>query len=47
MGHIERLYRKEEYTLSYLIENIVSILPEYEIDSEESSCGKRSHTSVR
>ena len=47
MGRIERLCRKEEFTLAYLMENIASILPEYENSGKKSSYGKRSHTSVR
>ena len=47
MGRIERLCRKEEITLSHLVENIASILPQYENAGEKSSYGKRSHTSVR
>ncbi len=47
MGRIERLCRAEEFTLSHLIENISSILPEYERNGKKSSYGKRSHTSVR
>lgn len=47
MGRVERLCRKEGYTLAYLVENIASILPQYEITGEKSSYGKRSHTSVR
>ena len=47
MGRVERLCRKEEFTLAYLVENIASILPQYEITGEKSSYGKRSHTSVR
>ena len=47
MGRIERLCRKEGYTLAHLVENIASILPQYEITGEKSSYGKRSHTSVR
>ena len=46
-GRIERLCRAEGYTLSHLIENIASILPQYEINGKKSSYGKRSHTSVR
>ena len=46
-GRIERLCRKEEFTLAYLVENIALILPEYEINGKKSSYGKRSHTSVR
>ena len=46
-GRIERLCRKEGYTLSHLAENIASILPEYEINGKQSAYGKRSHTSVR
>ena len=46
-GRIERLCRKEGYTLSHLAENITSILPEYEINGKQSAYGKRSHTSVR
>ena len=45
-GRVERLCRKEEFTLSHLVENIASILPEYETTGEKSSYGKRSHTSV-
>lgn len=47
MGRIERLCRKEEFPLAYLMENISSILPQYETTGEKSSYGKRSHTSVR
>lgn len=47
MGRVERLCRKEDYTLAHLVENIASILPQYEITGEKSSYGKRSHTSVR
>ena len=47
MGRIERLCRKEELTLAHLVENISSILPEYETTGEKSAYGKRSHTSVR
>lgn len=47
MGRVERLCRKEGYTLAHLVENISSILPQYEISGEKSSYGKRSHTSVR
>lgn len=47
MGRIERLCRKEEFTLAYLMKNISSILPQYETTGEKSSYGKRSHTSVR
>lgn len=46
-GRIERLCRKEEITLAYLMGNIASILPEYESSGKKSSYGKRSHTSVR
>jgi hypothetical protein len=46
-GRIERLCRKEEFTLAYLMENIASILPEYESAGKKSSYGKRSHTSVK
>lgn len=46
-GRIERLCRKEEFTLAHLVENISSILPQYETTGEKSSYGKRSHTSVR
>lgn len=46
MGRIERLCRKEEFTLAHLVENISSILPQYETTGEKSSYGKRSHTSV-
>ena len=47
MGRVERLCRKEGYTLAHLVENIASILPQYEITGEKSAYGKRSHTSVR
>ena len=47
MGRIERLCRNEQFTLAHLVENIASILPQYEITGEKSSYGKRSHTSVR
>ena len=47
MGRIERLCRKEEFTLAHLVENISSILPQYETTGEKSAYGKRSHTSVR
>ena len=47
MGRVERLCRKEGYTLAHLVENISSILPQYEITGKKSSYGKRSHTSVR
>ena len=47
MGRIERLCRKEGYTLAHLVENISSILPQYETTGKKSSYGKRSHTSVR
>ena len=47
IGRIERLCRKEQFTLSHLVENIAAILPEYETTGEKSSYGKRSHTSVR
>lgn len=47
MGRVERLCRKEEFTLAHLVENIASILPQYETAGEKSSYGKRSHTSVR
>ena len=46
-GRIERLCRKEEFTLAHLVENIASILPQYEITGKKSSYGKRSHTSFR
>ena len=46
-GRIERLCRKEEFTLAHLVENISSILPQYETAGEKSGYGKRSHTSVR
>ncbi len=46
-GRIEGLCRKEKFSLAYLVENISSILPQYETASEKSSYGKRSHTSVR
>lgn len=46
-GRIERLCRNEQFTLAHLVENIASILPQYETAGEKSSYGKRSHTSVR
>ena len=30
MGRIERLCRNEQFTLAHLVENIASILPQYE-----------------
>ena len=45
MGRIERLCRNEQFTLAHLVENIASILPQYETAGEKSSYGKRSHTS--
>ena len=36
MGRVERLCRKEGYTLAHLVENISSILPQYEISGEKS-----------
>lgn len=47
MGRIERLCRKEQFTLSHLVENLALIMPEYERTGAKSSYGKRSHTSVR
>ena len=47
MGRIERLCRNEQFTLSHLVENLSSILPQYETAGEKSSYRKRSHTSVR
>ena len=35
-GRIERLCRKEEFTLAHLVENISSILPQYETAGEKS-----------
>ena len=46
-GRIERLCRVEKFTLAHLVENISSILPQYETAGEKTSYGKRSHTSVR
>lgn len=46
-GRIERLCRKEEFTLAHLVENISSILPRYETTGEKSSYGKRSHTGFK
>ena len=46
-GRIERLCRNEQFTLSHLVENITSILPQYETTGEKASYGKRSHRSVR
>lgn len=47
MGRIKRLCRNEQFTLAHLVENIASILPQYETAGKKSSYGKRSHTSVR
>ncbi len=48
VGRIERLCRKEEkFSLSYLVEHIATILPEYEAQGKKASYGKRSHTSVK
>ena len=46
-GRIERLCKKEQFTLAHLVENITSILPEYESLGEKASYGRRSHTSVK
>ena len=46
-GRIERLCRNNKYTVEHLVENISSILPQYETTGEKSSYGKRNHTSVR
>ena len=45
-GRIERLCRKNKYTLEHLIKNISNILPEYEKNGQKHSYGKRSHYSV-
>ncbi len=45
-GRIERLCRKEDFSLSYLIDNIVSLLPLFEKTGAKASYGKRSHNSV-
>ncbi len=48
VGRIERLCRKEEkFSLSYLVEHIEKILPEYESQGKKASYGKKSHTSVK
>ena len=46
-GRIERLCKKEQFTLAHLVENIASILPGYESLGEKASYGRRSHTSVK
>ena len=38
-GRIERLCRVEKFTLAHLVENISSILPQYETAGEKSSYG--------
>jgi len=45
-GRIERLCRKNKYTLEYLVKNFSSILPEYEKNGKKHSYGKRNHYSV-
>lgn len=47
MGRIERLCRTEKITLDHLINNIATILPQFERTGPQSSYGNRSHTSVR
>ena len=46
-GRIERLCKKEQFSLEHLAQNIKDILPLYEITGKKASYGKRSHTSVR
>jgi len=46
-GRIERLCRKEQFSLEHLAQNIKEILPLYEKSGKKASYGKRSHTSVR
>lgn len=45
-GRIERLCKKERFGIEHLIQNIATILPDYERTCKKSSYGKRSHTSV-
>lgn len=44
---LRRLCSVEKFTLEYLVNNIASILPDYERTGKKASYGKRSHTSVR
>lgn len=46
-GRIERLCKKEQFSLEHLSQNIKEILPLYEVAGKKASYGKRSHTSVR
>lgn len=46
VGRIERLCRKNKYTLEYLVKNLSAVLPEYEKNGKKHSYGKRSHYSV-
>ncbi|MBR1916126.1 MAG: hypothetical protein IJ830_06810 [Alphaproteobacteria bacterium] len=46
-GRIERLCRKEQFSLEHLAQNIKETLPLYEKNGKKASYGKRSHTSVR
>ena len=44
-GRIERLCRKEQFSLEHLSQNIKEILPLYEIAGKKASYGKRSYQS--
>jgi len=44
---IERLCRKESFSLEQLVKHIKEILPLYERSGKRESYGCRSHTSVR
>ena len=46
-GRIERLCRNEQFTLAHLVENLATILPQYETTGEKSSYGKRSRQALR
>ena len=46
-GRIERLCKKEQFTLEHLAKNIKSILPLYEQNGSKACYGRRSHGSVR
>ena len=45
-GRIERLCRKEKFTLEHLIKNLSEIMPQYEKTGKKSSYGRLSHSTV-
>lgn len=46
-ARLERLCRKESFSLEQLVKHIKEILPLYERSGKRESYGRRSHTSVR